>query len=403
MVSTINKVNKSIRLFPIFSSIAEDLIFFIPIDILFLSIAKELTASEITAITMVSALVCIIFQKLILKLIKKVGNTKAVRWGTFIIFISTILLTFGKTFPLMLIYRSLFEIGIMLMHMTYVILKNNLKNLSSVNEYYNIRNKANIGYAITTMITALLSGWLFNINNNLPMYLQIVLSFIIFIMSFNFCEIETVESVEKTKKEDNKKMKLPGALILLLLSTMLTSGIIKLGLSNSKLFMQYDFQEYLSIENVTYFITAIAFVSRIVRVIGNFVFEKAFMNFKDKTNIILSLQLPIAFALLIFGHYAQIEFMYKVIIMASGFCMILATRDNMNVYIDNLALKLVDKEEQENIITKISAVRNVGNLLLSTIFTFVLMRYELIVVIFSLLSIALIGFVTNSLLYNKVK
>ena len=403
MVSTINKVNKSIRLFPIFSSIAEDLIFFIPIDILFLSIAKELTASEITAITMVSALVCIIFQKLILKLIKKVGNTKAVRLGTFIIFISTILLTFGKTFPLMLIYRSLFEIGIMLMHMTYVILKNNLKNLSSVNEYYNIRNKANIGYAITTMITALLSGWLFNINNNLPMYLQIVLSFIIFIMSFNFCEIETVESVEKTKKEDNKKMKLPGALILLLLSTMLTSGIIKLGLSNSKLFMQYDFQEYLAIENVTYFIAAIAFVSRVVRVVGNFIFEKAFMKFKDKTNIILSLQLPIAFVLLIFGHYAQIEFMYKVIIMASGFCMILATRDNMNVYIDNLALKLVDKEEQENIITKISAVRNVGNLLLSTIFTFVLMRYELIVVIFSLLSIALIGFVTNSLLYNKVK
>ena len=74
MVSTINKVNKSIRLFPIFSSIAEDLIFFIPIDILFLSIAKGLTASEITAITMVSALVCIIFQKLILKLIKKDFN-----------------------------------------------------------------------------------------------------------------------------------------------------------------------------------------------------------------------------------------------------------------------------------------------------------------------------------------
>lgn len=403
MTSTINKVNKSIRLFPVFSSIAEDLIFFIPIDILFLSIAKGLTASEITAITMVSALVCIIFQKLILRLIKKVGNTKAVRLGTFIIFISTILLTFGKTFPLMLIYRSLFEIGIMLMHMTYVILKNNLKNLSSVNEYYNIRNKANIGYAITTMITALLSGWLFNINNNLPMYLQIVLSFIIFIMSFNFCEIETVESIEKTQKEDNKKMKLSVSLILLLLSTMLTSGIIKLGLSNSKLFMQYDFQEYLAIENVTYFIAAIAFVSRVVRVVGNFIFEKAFMKFKDKTNIILSLQLPIAFALLVFGHYAQIEFIYKVIIMASGFCMILATRDNMNVYIDNLALKLVDKDEQENIITKISVARNVGNLLLSTIFTFVLMRYELIVVIFSLLSIALIGFVINSLLYNKVK
>lgn len=71
MEQTIKKIKRSINLFPIFSSIAGDLILFIPIDTLFLSIAKGLNASQITAITMVSLIVCIVFQKLILKGIKK--------------------------------------------------------------------------------------------------------------------------------------------------------------------------------------------------------------------------------------------------------------------------------------------------------------------------------------------
>ena len=61
------KINRSIKIFPIFSSFTGDLIFFVPIDTLFLTLVKGLNASQITAMTMVSLLICIIFQKIILK------------------------------------------------------------------------------------------------------------------------------------------------------------------------------------------------------------------------------------------------------------------------------------------------------------------------------------------------
>ena len=110
-----------------------------------------------------------------------------------------------------------------------------------------------------------------------------------------------------------------------------------------------------------------------------------------------------SFLLIIVGHYLQVDFIYKVIIMAIGFCLILAIRAPMNVYLDDIALKVVNKNEQEEIITKLGVARNIGNLLLSTIFTFVLVKYELIVVIFSLLALSIIGLIINKILYCRLK
>lgn len=416
MEQTMKKINRSIKLFPIFSCIAEDLILFIPIDMLFLSIAKGLNASQIASITMISLLVCIVTQKMILKGIKKLGNIKSVRLGTFLIFISSILLTFGSSFPLILLYRSIFEIGMLLMHMIYVILNNNLKSVNNLEEYSKIRNKANIMYAVITMITALLSGYLFNLNNYLPMYLQIILYFVIFVMSFGFYEnnkealnerisinSEETEKIEKDNIKTTNNKQISSITTLLLLSSVFTSGIIKMGQSNSKLFMQYDFLEFLTLENVIYYITVIVFISRIARIIGNVIFDKIYPKLKDKTNIILSLLLAISFLFIIIGHYLQVEFIYKVIFMAIGFCLILAIRAPLFVYLDDIALKVVKIEEKEEIITKLGVARNIGNLLMSTIFTFVLVKYDLIVVIFSLLVLAIIGIILNKVLYYKLK
>ena len=68
----------------------------------------------------------------------------------------------------------------------------------------------------------------------------------------------------------------------------------KLGQNNSKLFMQYDFQKFLSNEMVTYYITTIVFISRIARLLGNVVFGKTYKRTKNKMNIIITLFLTIA-------------------------------------------------------------------------------------------------------------
>ena len=118
-----------------------------------------------------------------------------------------------------------------------------------------------------------------------------------------------------------------------ILSNAVFYSIIKMGQNNSKLFMQYNFQKFLSVEMVTYYITTIVFISRIARCV---------------------------------------------------------------------ALTISNKDEQQEIIIKIEVYRRLGTLILSAIFTLILMKYELIVIEFILLSLSISEIFINKSLCNKL-
>ena len=397
------KIKRSIKIYPIFTAFTGDLIFFVPIDTLFLTLVKGLSASQITAMTMISLLICIIFQKVILKIVKKIGNVKSIRLGIGLILISSLFLTFGKNFAIILMYNFISEIGFMLLNMNKILLKNNLKSLNKEDEYYEIRNKSKIIYALITMITALVTGYLFNVNNYLPMYLSLIVYLLMLFLSVMFYESEQVSEKEKAKTDQKKsKIKISSTIFLVIISNAVFYSIIKMGQNNSKIFMQYDFQKFLSIEMVTYYITAIVFISRIARLVGNIIFGKVYAKIKHKMSIILTICLSMAFALLILGHLLNVGFIYKVIIMSLGFFLILATRDSFQVYIEDVALDITPKEEQQKILIYIEVYRKILTLILSASFTLILMRYELIVIEIILLILSLIEVFINKKLCDRL-
>ncbi len=400
MEQNIKKVKRSINIYPIFASFTGDLIFFVPIDTLFLTLVKGLNASQITSMTMVSLLICIIFQKLILSIIRKIGNVNSLRLGTFMLLIASLILTFGKSFILMLFYKCVHEIAVMFLNMDEIILKNNLNFVNRKDDYYKIRSKSKIIYSIITLFTALVAGKLFNINHYLPMYLSILIYIIMFVMVFMYYEAKPNNEHKETEK--NRKVKMTSVIFFVILSNAVFYSIIKMGQNNSKLFMQYDFQKFLSVEMVTYYITAIVFISRIARLLGNIIFEKVYLKIKDKMSIILTICLSMAFLLLIVGHFVNVPFIYKVIIMSLGFFLILATRDSFNVYIEDVALSISNKEEQQKIIIDIEVCRRLGTLILSALFTLILMKYELIVIEFILLGLSIIEIFINKKLCSKL-
>ena len=67
-------------------------------------------------------------------------------------------------------------------------------------------------------------------------------------------------------------------------------------------------------------------------------------------SIVVTICLSMAFLLLIIGHYINAEFIYKVIIISLGFFLILATRDSFQIYIEDVALSISNKDEQQKII-----------------------------------------------------
>ena len=114
---SIKKAKRSIKIYPIFASFTGDMIFFVPIDTLFLTLVKGLTASQITAMTMVSLIICILSQKIILSIVKKIGNVNSLRLGSFMLLIASLCLTFGNSFPLMLLYKSILELAYIFLNM----------------------------------------------------------------------------------------------------------------------------------------------------------------------------------------------------------------------------------------------------------------------------------------------
>ena len=328
------KINRSIKIYPLFASFTGDLIFFVPIDTLFLTLVKGLNASQITAMTMVALIICIVFQKVILAIVKKIGNVNSLRLGATMLLIASLVLTFGKSFIAMLLYKSIHELAVM------------------------------------------------------------------FLTAFLYYESK-INNEQEIKKE-HKKLKITSIIFYIILSNAVFYSIIKMGQNNSKLFMQYDFQKFLSVEMVTYYITTIVFISRIARLVGNVIFGKVYSKIKDKMSIVLTICLALAFLLLIIGHFIESAFICKVIIMSLGFFLILAIRDSFQTYIEDVALTISNKEEQQEIIIKIEVYRRLGTLILSAIFTLILMKYELIVIEFILLSLSIIEIFINKSLCNKL-
>lgn len=405
MENNINKIKRTIDIYPIFSALSADLIFFIPIDTLFYTLAKGLNASQITAMTMISLLVCILSKKIILNIVKKIGNINSLRIGSLLLLLSAIILTFAKSFIVILFYRCAYEISFMFINMVLIVLKNDLNFLGQKDDYYKKRNIAKLLYATTTMITSLLSGVLFNINMYLPMYLSIILCLIILRMSFEIYEAKSNNEEENETTENKKKIKvrLFSTIFLIIISNAIFYSIIILGQSNSKLFMQYDFQQFVSIEEVTYCITIIVFLSRIARLIGNIVFAKIYIKVKDNISVILSYFLSLAFLLLILGHFLNLEYIYKVIIMSLGFFLILAVRDSFKIYIEDIALKITKRDEQQAIMLNIEVYRKIVTLLLSGLFTLVLMKYELIIVEILLLLLAITEIIVSKKLLKRLE
>ncbi len=400
MEQEIKKINRSIKIYPIFASFTGDLIFFVPIDTLFLTLVKGLNASQITAMTMVALIICIVFQKVILAIVKKIGNVNSLRLGATMLLIASLVLTFGKSFIAMLLYKSIHELAVMFLNMDEIILKNNLKAVNRKDDYFKIRNKSKIIYAIITLFTALVAGKMFNVNNYLPMYLSIIIY--VLVLGTAFLYYESKVNNEQEIKKEHKKLKITSIIFYIILSNAVFYSIIKMGQNNSKLFMQYDFQKFLSVEMVTYYITTIVFISRIARLVGNVIFGKVYLKIKDKMSIVLTICLALAFSLLIIGHFIELAFICKVIIMSLGFFLILAIRDSFQTYIEDVALTISNKDEQQEIIIKIEVYRRLGTLILSAIFTLILMKYELIVIEFILLGLSIIEIFINKRLCSKL-
>ena len=368
------KVEIANKLYPWFSGLSADLIFYIAISSIWLTTIKGFNPAEITFLYTISSFFCILFQIPSLSIIKKLGNTKSIRVGSVLLLLSSIMVTFCTNYISFAIANIFLEMSLVFETMSAIIIKNNLNYLDKNDEYIHTRNKAGIIYAISTAIITLFSGILFNIHAYLPMILGILTCLFCFIISFFIFDID--EEKKETNKEEIK-LTLPKPLklfIYVLLFYGIFYGILTIGQQNGQLLIQYELSNSLSLVKVTNYLAIILFTTRIIRIITNWLYPTIYKKLNNKVSIIFSLSLLISCVLLLLGFYLDINFYIKVLLLTIGFSIYPSLREPVKIYTQNLILTTYSKKYHKDILVYMSLAKHIGTFLFSLFASFILLK-----------------------------
>lgn len=399
-----NKLKRFNKIFPWYDGLSGDLLFWVAIDSLFLTVVKNFTASQIVSLTSISMIINILLQVPLLKIIHKIGNTKSVRLGSFLLLISSILLTFGKNYITIVIGKIFYEMAFTFQNMINAVLKNNLELQHTENEYIKYRTKANTIYAAVTMIISFVASIMFNINNYLPMIGCITFCVICFILSWYMVDYskDNKNKLEKNKETGKGKIKYTKIIIFILLSYGLCYPMVNSGQSNGKLFIQQELLKLYDVEKTSLVIGAILCVSRIVRLLSNIKFDKIHKKYEDKVGIMLPVGLLISLILMIIGYNVSNMPVMKFVIMGFGYVIILFIRDPFKVYMQDLALKNTDKNRQQTLLTTMELSRKIVRTIISLSFTTILLKYPMVLVISILTVLSIIEIFVSIYLYKII-
>ena len=397
------KMTKFNKIFPWYSGLSSDLLFWVAIDTLFLTVVKNFNASQIVSLTTVSLITCIALQVPLLNIIKKIGNTNSVRLGSMLLLISSLLLTFGQNYIVIVLGKVIYEIAFTFQNMSNAVLKNNLELQNRNNEYIKVKTKSNTIYATVTMIISFIASLMFNLNNYLPMFGCITFCLICFILSFYIVDYSKYNKIkEEIKIESKTKINYTKLIIVLIVSYGLFYPIVNSGQSNGKLFIQQELLLNFDVEKTALIIGAILCISRIVRVISNMAFNKIHSKYKEKVEVILPILLSISIILMILGSFIRNYIILKFVIMSLGYIIILFIRDPFKVYMQDLALRNVGKEGQQSLLTTMELSRKVVRAIMSLSFAIILVNNPMITVITILFILSIIEIIISIKLYTLI-
>lgn len=395
-------INIFLKLFPWYSGFTSDLLFYIAVDTLFLTIVKNFSPAEIVSLTSLSQLICIAIQFPVLYIIRNIGNTASLRTGAFFLLMSAVLITFGKNYYIVLLGRIFHDVAVILKNASIVALENNLDLIDRRSDFVKLRISANTVYAVITMLISFVASFMFNLNHYLPMMGCITTCALGFILSlfmkdhsgYNKISYKN-KSVSKVKIHYNKLI-----IIAIILYSLFYSSIIN-GQNEGKLFIQQNILINFDVEQMSLIIGAILCISRIIRVMSNVVFEKLYKEYQDKMGIVLAILLSSSISLILFGSFIS-QSIVKIVLMAVGYTIILFIRDPYRLYMQDVLFTYTPKEHHQTLLTLLEFGVKIVTAGIGLGFSAILMSYPMIVIIAIMLAISIIELILSIILYRAI-
>lgn len=398
MLNVIDRVKMSNKVFPYFTGLSSDLLFFTAINTLFLTVVKHCTAAEISSFITLSTIVTILCQFFIFQIVKRIGNVKSVRLGAVILFCSSLVITFSNSYFLILFGYILYEISFLFLTMDNIILRKNLKFLNESERYLEYRSKGTMIYSIVTMIISFFAGFLFNMNYYIPMFICIFFCIVNIILSLFLYEVD----IEDVHECSSKKMPMTKMLFCIFFLFGIGYAVIDLGQSNGKLLIQYELFEFLKTNAVAIYLSFIIAISRVVRVLGNLIFKKYYQRLKEKVAYYIGFCLSLSMFFMLIGGMIP-NHSFKIWLMSLGFFLILFVRDPFQNYMNDLLLTNCNEQYHQIALLHLNISRKLGKFMLGMVITSILLKFEMKYVIFFLLIVSLLQFYIIQKIYQMTQ
>ena len=395
-------IQRFLKCYPWYSGFTADLLFYIAIDTLFLTQVKNFSPAQIVSITSFSQFACIALQFPVLFIIKRIGNTSSVRVGSLSLLLSSILITFGKNYYLVLLGRLFHDIAVIFRTASYVMLENNLDMIGKRQDFVRLRTAANTVYAVITMVISFVASLMFNLNNYLPMLGCIAACVIGFALSFFMKDYSDYDKIQVvSKKYEKVKVHYSKLIILAIIVYSLFYPLVTSGQSEGKLFIQQNILLDFDIEETSLILGAILCVSRIIRVFSNIVFAKLYEKHQKKLGIALPALLCLAMGLIMFGSFIP-QAVMKIIVMALGYIIILFARDPFRLFMQDAIFENTPKEQHQTLLTILEFGVKIGTAGIGLVFSAILLQYPMLAVIAILFALTLIEIFLSIKLYKML-
>ena len=384
------KIDRAIRIFPWYAGLEGDLLFYIAINTLFLTVVKGFSDVQIVSLNSVSQFVCIALQFPVLFVIRRVGNTNSVRLGALFMLMSAVLITVGKTYFAVLIGRIFHDVAAIFYTASVVMLKNNLELVGRRSEFIKIRAQGNTVYSTITMVISFVASLMFNLNHYLPMIGCITTCSIGFLLTFFMADCSGSNKIAlKNEKGEKIRFRYSGFVIMTLVVYGLFYPIVNSGQTDGKLFIQQQILDGFSVEDTALIIGAMICISRIVRVASNIVFARIYEKQQTKTGIALPAMLCAAVGLMLFGSLIP-RIVIKILVMGMGYVIILFVRDPFRLFIQDVLFASTPAEQHQTLLTMMTLVIKVGSAGMGLVFSAVLLKFPMFTVMAILFAIALV-------------
>ena len=395
------KINRFIKLYPLYYGLVGDLLFYIAIDTLFLTSSKSFSASEIVSLSAISQLVCVLLQFPILLLIKKIGNTASVRLGALCILLSSLFITFGKSYYFVLLGIMIHEVDIILLNASVVALENNLDLVGRRGDFVRVRTAGDTAYSVITMIIAFVVGYMFNLNHYLPMIGCVTTCAIGFVLSFFMKDYSNYNKILVEKKKGRVKITYGKTILLMVLLFSGAYALMISGQTNGKLFIQETSLLDFDIDKTALIISAIVCVSRIIRVISNISFPKIYRRYNKKLGVALPTLLGVAMCCMVFGSFIP-QVTVKIVMMALGYSLILFIRDPYKIFTQDVILDSTPKEQHQTLLVLLSMGTKVVTAGMGLVFSAILLGAPMFAVVTIILVMSIIAIILSFIIYKNI-